>query len=360
MSSSSLLSKGRKRVLVGGADKPPAAAPAMITTKVQPGIICRVDGLKSETGKKLNGKRCIIIRYVEKEGRYETRIEQHKMNNTNANFALKEVNLLQLPKLVLPTHSRRGSLRTPRSLCELLLYYKGSRSYTDPTFSPSDIVLRGYAASCLEQIDNSQLRWLVSCQLEQMAGVLALASTCQKSEQGAENVMLALLEGDPMYIDVLIQTVHWTGQIEHESADDERHVGFNNCPPTQLTPDQDSKPYISFMSAGPLRLMVEMTRYKFGHALWEALKESAFFNLFVKRLFRLVGRETLKTRDGIKLGPMARKILLQLLPGTHLKQVLRGKPIHSMDPEQVLRQGRGIEITVECINALISQCNNSA
>ena len=70
MSSSSLLSKGRKRVLVGGADKPPAAAPAMITTKVQPGIICRVDGLKSETGKKLNGKRCIIIRYVEKEGRY--------------------------------------------------------------------------------------------------------------------------------------------------------------------------------------------------------------------------------------------------------------------------------------------------
>ena len=66
--------------------------------------------------------------------------------------------------------------------------------------------------------------------------------------------------------------------------------------------------------------MVEMTRYKFGDALWAALKESGeFYHLFIQRMLRLVAREQMKTRDGIKLGPMARKILIQVLPGIRLK-----------------------------------------
>ena len=297
-------------------DTPPEP---VIPTEVKPGIICRIDGLKSAGGMKLNGQRCVSIRYVEKEGRYETRIEH--TDKADETFALKEANLLPLPKLVLPTHSHRGSLRKPKSLCELLLYYKGSGPFSDAVFSPSDITLRGYAASCLGQIDSCNLQWLVGCQLEQMAGVLGLASTCQESEEGAESVLFALLEGDPMYIDVLLQTITWTGLIDHESCDDEVFNGeFNNCPPTELTPDQESKPYIKFMSGGPLRLMVEMTRYKFGDALWAALKESGeFYHLFIQRMLRLVAREQMKTRDGIKLGPMARKILIQVLPGIRLK-----------------------------------------
>eukprot|EP00986_Skeletonema_menzelii_P020725 scaffold32136_cov166-Skeletonema_menzelii.AAC.2 len=126
-----------------------------------------------------------------------------------------------------------------------------------------------------------------------------------------------------MYIDVLIQTIHWTGFIDHD-GDDNNDVfsGFSNCPPTKLTPDQDSKPYVKAMSTGPLRLLVEMTKYKFGGALFKAMKESEFYHLFLQRLLRLVGREGINTNDGSKLGPMARKILLKVLPGIKLEKRL--------------------------------------
>ena len=73
------------------------------------------------------------------------------------------------------------------------------------------------------------------------------------------------------------------------------------------------------MSTGPLRLLVEMTRYKFGAALFSALKKSEFYHLLVQRLLRLIAREALGTRDGTKLGPMARKILSKLPDGIDLK-----------------------------------------
>ena len=76
------------------------------------------------------------------------------------------------------------------------------------------------------------------------------------------------------------------------------------------------------MSTGPLRLLVEMTRYKFGGALFAALTESEFSPLFIQRLLRLVGREAIGTYDGIKLGKMARAILLKLCPVVNLKKPL--------------------------------------
>lgn len=168
----------------------------VIPTKVQPGILCEVGGLKSDAGKKLNGRRCAIIRYVAEDGRYEVRME--KESGKDATFALKEANLTPLEKLVLPTHSQRGSNSSPRSLCELLLYYKGSGPYTEPTFSPSRIVLAGYAGRQLDHIGSSNLMWLVQVQIEQLAGAVGLASTCQDYEEdGAEKVLFALLEGDP-------------------------------------------------------------------------------------------------------------------------------------------------------------------
>lgn len=127
-----------------------------------------------------------------------------------------------------------------------------------------------------------------------------------------------------MYIDVLIQTIHWTGLIDHEECDNDKFSnGFNNCPPTKLTPDQDSKPYVKLMSTGPFRLLVEMTKYKFGSALWAAMKESEFYPLFIQRLLRLVGRESLGTHDGKKIGPMSRKVLMKLFPGINLEKPLR-------------------------------------
>ena len=130
-----------------------------------------------------------------------------------------------------------------------------------------------------------------------------------------------------MYIDVLIQTIHWTGLIDNESDDLNPlySEGFSNTPPTELTFDQESKAYVRFMSTGPLRLLVELSKYKFGNAMWAALKQSEFYHLFIQRLLRICGRETLSTHDGVKLGPMVRKILLQVLPGIQLEHPIRGK-----------------------------------
>lgn len=80
------------------------------------------------------------------------------------------------------------------------------------------------------------------------AGVQVLSrslSSQDYEEEGAEEVLFALLEGDPMYVDVLIQTIHWTGLIDHDGDSNDKKFsdGFSNCPPpTNLTPDQDSKP----------------------------------------------------------------------------------------------------------------------
>ena len=113
----------------------------VLPTKVEPGIVCEVDGLKSASGKTLNKRRCAVIRHVTEEDRYEVRMENEK--GKDATFALKEANLSPMEKLVLPTHNRRGSESSARSLCELLLYHKGSGPFTDPEFSPSRIILSG-------------------------------------------------------------------------------------------------------------------------------------------------------------------------------------------------------------------------
>lgn len=165
------------------------------------------------------------------------------------------------------------------------------------------------------------------------AGVQVLSrslSSQDYEEEGAEEVLFALLEGDPMYVDVLIQTIHWTGLIDHDGDSNDKKFsdGFSNCPPTNLTPDQDSKPYVKLLSTGPFRLLVEMTKYKFGGALFVTMKESEFYPLFLQRLLRLVGRETIiGTHDGTKLGPLSRKILLQVLPGINLKTPLKDRAI---------------------------------
>lgn len=79
----------------------------ILPTKVEPGLVCEVDGLKSASGKTLNKRRCAVIRHVTEEDRYEVRMENEK--GKDVTFALKEANLSPMEKLVLPTHNRRGS-----------------------------------------------------------------------------------------------------------------------------------------------------------------------------------------------------------------------------------------------------------
>ncbi|KAL9185635.1 hypothetical protein ACHAXT_003412 [Thalassiosira profunda] len=225
-------------------------------------------------------------------------------------WALKEANLSVLPKAGAANSLVKRNGEYSRK--------SGSGPSTDPEFSPSRIMLRGLAASCLNQMKQSDLMWLVQVQMEQMAGVLALKSLCDDGK--TESVLFSLLNADPMIIDVLIQTIHWTGRIADEDL--ERDEGFNG-PPTELSPDQSAKPYVQFMSRGPLGLMVAMSQFKFSPALWAALERSEFYPLLIRRLLRLVAREALGTHDGTKLAPKARKILQNLLPGIDLQPLKR-------------------------------------
>lgn len=129
---------------------------------------------------------------------------------------------------------------------------------------------------------------------------------------GTEAVLFALLEGNPMYVDVLIQTMHWTGEIVEDGPDIGR-PGFDG-PPTELTPDQDTKPYIRTMSEGPVLLLENAARWQFGRALWAAMERSEFYHLLIQRLLRWTAREARKTPDGIALGRKARKILSKMFP----------------------------------------------
>jgi hypothetical protein len=94
-----------------------------------------------------------------------------------------------------------------RKLCELLLYYKGD-------FRPSRIFFAGYGGHVFWEQDEHDFMNFVAVQMEQLGGVLGLASLCEHGgEPYAERVLFAVLEGDTMYVDVMMQTLYWTGFI---------------------------------------------------------------------------------------------------------------------------------------------------
>lgn len=350
-----LLREFQKDVGLRGDDEDETSAPPPPVTpeRVMAGILCQVHGLKSAAGKTLNDRRCAVIQFVEEEegdeeeGRFQVRMEKEEMSNKT--FAIKEQNLRPLTRLSLPMGPSRGQVSTASAqdmenmvtkLCELLVYYKGAGpGNVRGDFQPSDIMLTGYPAMALEQIvGESNFMWFVPVQTENMAGVLALANIClQGEESGTENVLFGLLEGDPMYVDVLIQTMHWTGLILPDGIEaDHIQSQYRVCPPTRLTPDQDSKPYTKCMANGPVCLLTEMLNYNFKDALWAAMRQSEFYHLFIQRLLRWIGREALKTLDGRKLGPSARRILTDILPGVAIISYEKNKPISKEVAEKLL------------------------
>jgi hypothetical protein len=162
-----------------------------------------------------------------------------------------------------------------------------------------------------QRMDQWNFEHFVSVQMEQMAGVLALANICQQAGAiSTSNVIFALLEGNVMYLETLAQTLYWTAYIG-PTDENEHHYNDFNCPSTQLTPGQTKAAYIRTMAQGPLLLLREASRYnKIGQALFAAFRtDCQFYHLLVQRLLRLMARETLGTTDEAKLGQMARSIL---------------------------------------------------
>ena len=117
-------------------------------------------------------------------------------------------------------------------------------------------------------MDEWNFEHMVSVQMEQMVGVLALANISQQAGAiSVSNVIFALLEGDVMYLEALAQTLYWTAYIG-PTDENEHEKDFHNCPLTKLSPNQTKAAYIRTMAEGPLLFMREASRYnKIGSAL---------------------------------------------------------------------------------------------
>ena len=154
--------------------------------------------------------------------------------------------------------------------------------------------------------------------MEWIAGSWALANLIKRGGAAAcEDVAFALLEGNSMYIDVLILTLTNTPFIGPEEEAKEKLLLFQQYTDARvnLTPDQVSKDYCRTLKTGPLYILHEIGKLKFGAALFAAMKKSKVFYLLIQRLLKLVGREGLGYEDGIELGPMSRELLPQLCHG---------------------------------------------
>lgn len=303
---------------------------------IEPGRIVRIHSLKSDAGKKLNGSRAAVLRPVEDGARFQVTVEFSYDDETKA---IKPENLTLEERLPLPSDeygNNRGVCMTPagdqvnRKLCELLLWYRDD-------YRPPETMLIGYAGMAFSRMGQSNFMYFTAGQMEQMAGVLALANTCMQAEEAAtSDVLFALLEGERMYLETLAQTLYWTGYIGPEE-ENEKERDFDNCPPTALTPDQTKAAYIQTMKEGPLLLLREMTKYQFGQALYAALKQCQFYHLLVQRLLRFTAREALKTSDGKALGKMARTIL-----GRGILSDINVTPISEETAENILQNAGSV------------------
>jgi hypothetical protein len=311
------------------------------------GRIVRIHSLQSAGGKLLNDRRAAVLSFDEQSQRFEVKLEiDNDPDQINITKSVKESNLRLEPRLPLPdaTCMQRGVAttfdeHTSRTLAQLLLWYRGS--YRVP-----ETMLTGFASMAFAAMNEMNFMYFVAVQMEQMGGVLMLAKICvQGEEEGTSDVLFALLEGDTMYLETLAQTIYWTGYIGPEDENQDAN-SFSDCPPTSLTPDQTKHAYIRTLSEGPLLLLQEMTRYKLGMALFEALRQCQFYHLLVRRLLRIVAREAQETKDGVKLGRLARVILGKgiLARGSLLQ------PVSVETAENILENAESLTLTFRAVS----------
>ena len=154
-----------------------------------------------------------------------------------------------------------------------------------------------------------------------------------------EDVIFALLEGDPMYIDVFIVTMTNTPFIGPEDKAKEKLLLFHEYRDarTQLTPDQDDVAYGRTLKTGPMFILQELGKLKMGAALFAAMQKSKVYPLLIHRFMRLIGREGLGNEDGIELGPICRDLLPKLCKGTIPAQMVEVLEKGPMPPDNALK-----------------------
>jgi hypothetical protein len=169
--------------------------------------------------------------------------------------------------------------------------------------------------------------------MEQVAGITAIANACaQGGVSACEAAMFALLEGDPMCLDVICIMLFRTPFIGPDEELEKQENEFDCVEENGLTPDQDSAAYCSFMEAGPILLLSTMASWNFSSALFSSIRQSQFYTKAVQRIARIIAREAKvnPTRDGQRLGGLCRKILPHLL----------GSDVLSVDAVRILKAKR--------------------
>jgi hypothetical protein len=131
--------------------------------------------------------------YDKSSKRFEVKLEiDNDPDQLNITKSLKESNFRLEPRLPLPDESCTGrgiattfDKHTSRTLAQLLLWYRG-------TYRVPDTMLTGFASMAISAMNQMNIMYFVSCQMEQMAGVLMLAKMCvQGGEEGTLDVLFA-------------------------------------------------------------------------------------------------------------------------------------------------------------------------
>ena len=288
--------------------------------RLRPGQLVLVQSLKSDFGRIMNGQPGIIVRYVPQHGRYEVLTPSP---NENPTVALKPENVRAVPRrLPIPQKQERGCVFDPEVgmmnvLAELLV--RKTDEYT-----PSDTMLQGYAAMALQQIDMDDRMNLGCLDMEQCAGILAMARVCLEGEDmAAEECVAVLLQRESMHLDVitlLITQTPYFGPPEDKKSNTEwADVESDwNCsryyaPDDAFTPDQTHSSYCKFMSLGPLLFLKEMSKYDFCSPLFAEIQRVKWYHLLLRRFLRIIAREVEGAFDGKALGKLCRQIFPHLV-----------------------------------------------
>ena len=264
-------------------------------------------GLASDAGQSLNHQPAILVAWDAELNRWKCRVQ----NNARANLSgIKESNLMRLERRPLPTSNHRGITMATHSPWEKAVTLSDLLVRSTSTYSPPETMLMGEAGMAFMRLGQYNFVACASDQMEHLAGVLALYGMCREGKH--EAVLFALLEADPMALEILINTMAcapWIGPEEEAHVVDELHQFYE----TDFTPDQQEGVYIQTMLNGPVGLLNEMVDNTYGKALFPALARCSNSNLFVRRLLRWMAREGMEEPDGLKLGKVARRLCEEIL-----------------------------------------------
>lgn len=177
------------------------------------------------------------------------------------------------------------------------------------TYKPSEIVFMGEAASNFMSLPGYPDAYQsFSCtQIEQLGGLLALARMASIENHDAE-VVFALLEADPMVVDVIIMLFTATPYIGEDAPIDSN--AFHDVDPfNELTPSQSSLDYIDTIRIGHIRLFTTILYQEFYEAVTSVFRRSPLFHLLVRRLLSIISREVDGYSDGLELAKYCKGIM---------------------------------------------------